>query len=179
MEDSVNYAEYTVEQKAEGKNLYKKILFVILYLLFGLGVPAFFLFGPIKIWPLGAIMPLLTFIVVGLTWRYVSLEHRYEIINAKLRISEIYGRKKQETVFENLVSEFSLIAPMTDEYREQWEKADRILDYRGSKKTPDGYFARLEKDGKSTVVYFEAVNKMLKIMKFYNSKSTVVTTMRY
>ena len=37
----------------------------------------------------------------------------------------------------------------------------------------------LEKDGVSTVVYFEAINKMLKVMKFYNSKATVVTTMRY
>ena len=179
MEDSVNYAEYTVEQKAEGKNLRKRILLVCLYLFFGLGVSGFFLFGPIKIWPIGSIMPVLTFILVGLTWRYAALEHKYEVANAKFRVSEIYGRKKQETVFENLVSELSIIAPMTDEYREQWEKADRILDYRGSKNTPDAYFVRLDKDGTSTVVYFEAINKMLKVMKFYNAKGTVVTTMRY
>lgn len=179
MEDSVNYAEYTVEQKAEGKNLWKRIGFIALYLFFGLGVSGFFLFGPIKIWPIGSIMPILTFILVGLTWRYAALEHKYEIINAKLRISDIYGRKKQVTVFENLVSEFSIIAPMTDEYKDQYEKADEILDFRGSRTSVDSYFAKLEKDGKTTVVYFEAVNKMLKVMKFYNSKATVVTEMRY
>jgi hypothetical protein len=68
---------------------------------------------------------------------------------------------------------------MTDEYKDQWEKADVILEERGNTKSSDSYFARLEKDGKSTVIYFEAINKMLKVMKFYNSKGTVITTMRY
>lgn len=178
MEEGVNYAEYTVAQKAEGKNLRKRVLFIIGYVLFGLGIPGFFLFGPIKIWPIGAIMPILTFIVVGLTWRYCDLEHKYEVANAKFKVSEIFGRKKEELLFENLVSGFSVIAPMTDEYKDQYEKADEILDYRGSKTSPDSYFARLEKDGKSTVIYFEAINKMLKVMKFYN-KATVVTEVRY
>ncbi len=178
MEDSVNYAEYTVEQKSEGPHRRKRILLITLYVVFCVGGIAFFV-GALKLWPVGAIIPFLTFILYGLTWRYAELEHKYEVANAKFRVSEIYGRKRQETVFENLVSEFSIIAPMNDEYREQWEKADRILDCRGSKKTTDGYFARLEKDGTSTVVYFEAINKMLKVMKFYNAKATVVTTMRY
>lgn len=178
MEDSVNYAEYTVDQRSEGGHRRKRILLITLYTVFCVGGLAFFV-GVLKLWPVGAIIPLLTFILHGLTWRYAQLEHKYEVVNAKLRVSEIYGRKKQVTVFENFVSEFSIIAPMTDEYREQWEKADRILDYRGSKKSTDSYFARLEKDGSSTVVYFEAINKMLKVMKFYNAKATVVTEMRY
>lgn len=179
MDDSVNYAEYTVEQKPEGKNLRKRILLIAVYLVFGIGVSGFFLFGPVKIWPIGAVMPILTFILVGLTWKFAQLEHKYEVANAKLRISEIYGRKRQETVFENLVSEFSLIAPVTDEYKDTIKNADKILDYRGSKSSPDSYFALLEKDGKKTVVYFEAIKKMLKTMQFYNSKNTVVTTVRY
>ncbi|MDY2844843.1 MAG: hypothetical protein SOT59_01630, partial [Eubacteriales bacterium] len=65
------------------------------------------------------------------------------------------------------------------EHRESWEKADRIMDYRGSKKSPDSYFARLERDGKSMVIYFEAINKMVKTMKFYNSSATVVKEMRF
>ena len=178
MEDSVNYAEYTVEQKSEGAHKRKRTLLILLYIIFCGGGMALFV-GVLKLWPVGAIIPLLTYILHGFTWRYAQLEHKYEVANAKFRISEIYGRKKQVTVFECFVSEFSVIAPLTDEYREQWEKADKILDYRSSKKTEDGYFARLEKDGVSTVVYFEAINKMLKVMKFYNAKATVVTTMRY
>ena len=177
MEESVNYAEYTVEKKPEGKLKLIRIGLIALYLFVGVGLFAFFL--AIKFWPAGTVMPFLTWILYGLTWKFAQLEHKYEVKSAKLVISNIYGRKKQVTMFEEFVSEFSLIAPMTDEYKDQWEKADKILDYRSSKKTADGYFARLEKDGKSTVVYFEAINKMLKVMKFYNSKATVVTTMRY
>ncbi len=178
MEDSVNYAEYTVEQKSEGKHGKKRKLLILLYVAFCLGGLVLFV-GVLKLWPVGAIIPLLTYILWGFTWRYAQLEHKYEVANAKFRVSEIYGRKKQVTVFETFVSEFSLIAPMTDEYKGQYEQADEILDYRGSKNTTDGYFARLEKDGKTTVIYFEAINKMLKVMKFYNAKATVVTTMRY
>lgn len=178
MEDSVNYAEYTVEQKSEGKHKKKRILLITLYVLFCLG--GFVIgIGVLKFYPIGAIIPLLTAMLWWFTWPYAQLEHQYEVANAKFRVSEIHGRKKPTVVFENLVSEFTLIAPMTDEYKDQYEKADEILDYRGSKTTTDGYFARLEKDGKSTVIYFEAINKMLKVMKFYNAKATVVTTMRY
>ena len=58
---------------------------------------------------------------------------------------------------------------MDEAHREKWENADRILECRGSLKSPESYYARLEKDGKSIVVRFEAINKMIKSMKFYNS----------
>ncbi|MDY2846320.1 MAG: hypothetical protein SOT59_09245, partial [Eubacteriales bacterium] len=50
---------------------------------------------------------------------------------------------------------------------------------RGSLKSPESYYARLEKDGKSMVVRFEAINKMIKSMKFYNSSATDVKAMRF
>ena len=81
-------------------------------------------------------------------------------------------------VSEDLISAYSVIAPANEAYREQWTNADEIKDFRGDSKSPDSYFARLEKDGKSTVILFEATNKMLKVMKFYNSKGTVVTEVR-
>ena len=177
MEDSVNYAEYTVDQKAEGKFGIKKKLFVLGYILFCVGGFAFFL--SIGFYPIGTIWPFATFILVGFTWRYVQLEKKTEVVNAHFRISEIYGRKKQKTIFECLVSELSVIAPMDEAHQAQWETADTVIDHRGSVKAQDTYFARLEKDGKSTVVYFEAITKMVKVMKFYNSKNTVVTELRY
>lgn len=175
MEDSVNYAEYTVSQKSEGAYKRKRILLILSYIAVGLIELVVFV-GILKIWPLGMFVPISIAILYYFTWN--NVEHKYEVVNAKFRVSKTHG-KRMETVFEALVSEFSLIAPMTDDYRDQWEKADKILDYRSSKKTPDSYFARLEKDGTTTVVYFEAINKMLKVMKFYNAKATVVTTMRY
>lgn len=179
MDESINYAEYTVEKKPEGKNLRKRMLMVGLYLL-ALAVIIVLVTltqGAAAVW--GGVLFVLLVALVYFTWRLVKEERKYEVVNAKLKIQELNGSGKGKVVFENLVSEFTIIAPMTEEYREQWAKADEILDCRGNSKSTDSYFARLEKDEKSQVVYFEAINKMLKVMKFYNSKGTVITTMRY
>lgn len=179
MDESINYAEYTVEKKPEGKNLQKRILLIGLYLLALAVVVLLITLTQGGMAVAGGVLFVLIVALVWFTWRLVKEERKYEVINAKFKIQELNGSGKGTVVFENLVSEFSIIAPMTDEYKDQWSKADKILDCRGSRKSPDSYFARLEKDGKTTVVYFEAINKMLKVMKFYNSKGTVVTTMRY
>lgn len=176
MEESVNYAEYTVEKKPEGKLKLIRIGLIALYLFVGVGLFAFFL--AIKFWPAGTVMPFLTWILWGLTWKYAQLEHKYEVKNAKLVISNIYGRKKLEVQFENLASELKVIAPMSEGNRKQFEKADKIMDFRGNSASPDAYYAILEKDGKTTAVYFEATNKMLKVLKFYN-RNTEVVPVRY
>lgn len=184
MDGSINYAEYTVEQKAEGKYLKRKILLIAVY-----GIIIFAYIGlMVALSNYGVLVAILTLpfipltimVVRTLTWnRYVKVEHKYEIANAKLRITDIYGPKREQVVFENLLSEFSSIGPMDEENRDKWEKADKVLDFRGSYKSEESYYARLEKDGKSLVVRFEAINKMVKSMKFYNSSATIVKQMRF
>lgn len=179
MEESINYAEYTVEKKPEGKNLQKRIMLIGLYVL-ALAVIVTLISltqGAGAVW--GGVFFVLLVALVWFTWRLVKEERKYEVVNAKLKIQELNGSGKGKVVFENLVSEFTVIAPMTAEYEAQYKNADEVLDFRGDTKSPDSYFARLEKDGKSTVVCFEAINKMLKVMKFYNSKGTVVTVVRH
>ena len=178
MEESINYAEYTVEKKPEGKNLQKRIFMIGLYVLAfaAICVVISLTQGAGAVW--GGVFFVLLVALIWFTWRLVKEERKYEVVNAKLKIQELNGSGKGKVVFENLVSEFTVIAPMTAEYEAQFKNADEILDFRGNSKSPDSYFARLEKDGKSTVIYFEVVNKMLKVMKFYNSKGTVVTTVR-
>ena len=119
MEESVNYAEYTVEKKPEGKLKMIRIGLIALYLFVGVGLFAFFL--AIKFWPAGTVMPFLTWILYGLTWKFAQLEHKYEVKSAKLVISNIYGRKKQVVQFENLASELKVIAPMSEGNRKQFE----------------------------------------------------------
>jgi len=179
MEESINYAEYTVEKKPEGKNLQKRIFMIGLYVLAfaAICVVISLTQGAGAVW--GGVFFVLLVALIWFTWRLVKEERKYEVVNAKLKIQELNGSGKGKVVFENLVSEFTVIAPMTAEYEAQFKNADEILDFRGNSKSPDSYFARLEKDGKTTVVCFEAINKMLKVMKFYNSKGTVVTVVRH
>lgn len=179
MDESTNYAEYAVEKKPEGKNLTKRFMMIGLYLAAIAAIVLLISLTQGGAAVLGGVLFVLVVALIWFTWRLVKEDRKYEVVNAKLKIQELNASGKGKVVFENLISEFSLIAPMTDEYKEQYSKADMICDYRGWSKSPDSYFARLEKDGKSVVVYFEATNKMLKVMTFYNKKNTVVTTMRY
>ena len=179
-EDSVNYAEYTVTKKAEGTNLRKRIILIAVYLIYIAAVVIITVAtkGGGAMW--GVLFFLLFVILVFFSWKLVKEDRKYECLNAKLVISELNEGigSKPKIVSEDLISAYSVIAPANEEYREQWSNADEIKDFRGDTKSPDSYFARLEKDGKSTVVLFEATNKMLKVMKFYNSKGTVVTEVR-
>jgi Ca2+/Na+ antiporter len=179
-EDSVNYAEYTVTKKAEGTNLRKRIILIAVYLIYIAAVVIITVAtkGGGAMW--GFLFFLLFVILVFFSWKLVKEDRKYECLNAKLVISELNEGigSKPKIVSEDLISAYSLIAPANEEYREQWSNADEIKDFRGDTKSPDSYFARLEKDGKSTVVLFEVTNKMLKVMKFYNSKGTVVTEVR-
>ncbi|MCR4906621.1 MAG: hypothetical protein K6A33_11140 [Clostridiales bacterium] len=179
-EESVNYAEYTVTKKAEGTNLRKRILLLAVYLIYIIAVVTVVVLtkGGGAMW--GFLFFLLFIIMVFFSWKLVKEDRKYECLNAKLVISELNEGigSKPKIVSEDLISSYSLIAPTTEEYKEQWSNADEIKDFRGDSKSPDSYFARLEKDGKTTVILFEVTNKMLKVMKFYNSKATVVTTVR-
>ena len=179
-EDSVNYAEYTVTKKAEGTNLRKRILLLAVYLIYIIAVVTVVVLtkGGGAMW--GFLFFLLFIILVFFSWKLVKEDRKYECLNAKLVISELNEGigSKPKVVSEDLISAYSLIAPANEEYKDKWSQADEIKDFRGDSKSPDSYFARLERDGKTTVTFFEATNKMLKVMKFYNSKGTVVTTVR-
>ena len=178
MEDSVNYAEYTVTKKAEGTNLRKRILLIAAYVIYAILAVVLMLQFRLAMW--GFLFFLLFIIIVFFTWKLAKEDRKYECLNAKLVISELNEGigAKPKVVSEELISAYSIIAPVTDEYKDKWSAADEVKDFRGDTKSPDSYFARLEKDGKSTVIFFEVTNKMLKVMKFYNSKGTVVTTVR-
>ena len=180
MEDSVNYAEYTVAKKPEGSNLKKRIGLIVLYVLYITAVVILTIVtkGGGAMW--GFLFFLLFIILVFFSWKLVKEDRKYECLNAKLVISELNEGigSKPKVVSEELISAYSLIAPANEEYKDKWSQADEVKDFRGDSKSPDSYFARLERDGKTTVTFFEATNKMLKVMKFYNSKGTVVTTVR-
>ena len=178
MEESVNYAEYTVAKKAEGKTKQKKMLLIALYILVIVvfGVIIAVTSGAAAIW--ATIVVPLYIALIFFTQRLVKEERKYEVANAKLVISELNASGKGKVVSEDLVSSYSIIAPATDEYKDKWSSADVTKDFRGDMKSPDSYFAVSEKDGKKTVIFFEVTNTMLKSMKFYN-RNTVVTTVSH
>lgn len=185
MEDSnKNHVEYTVERKAEGKYLKAKILWLCIYaLILAAYIGVLALLSQYAIMLVICTLPFAPVVVIvlrGSTWyRFVKCTYKYEISNAKITFTEIHGRFKKE-FFSEFVSAAKKIAPLTDEYKAEAEGADVLYDCRRSASdTEDIYFIVFEKDGKKTVIYFEAVKKALDVMKYYNSKNIVMTEVRY
>ena len=181
-DSSSNYTEYVVAQKSEGIWRTKRILAVCGYVLFSITWLTVAV-GILMIWPLGMLTPLLTWLLVYLTWRYVSVEYEYTMASGTVSFTHIYGRRSRKPIFETKIKEFTKIAPVTDAYANDYAAKDIEITYefRGSQKTPDAYFATFTNEqGKKGVVFFEMTNKALKICRFYNPSATVMsTTLRY
>ena len=172
MNDSANYAEYVVAQKSEGTYKLKRIGMIVFYVVFTGGV-----FGALcaaKIFPVIALLPVLVWFVIWQTWRFVSIEHEYVISSGTMTFTDIYGNRTRKKLFEKKIKDMERIAPMTDEYASEYADAEVRYDWRGSSGSPDSYFLTCRNDnGKKVVVFFEATNKAVKIMRFYNSAATV------
>ena len=176
-----NMAEYTVERKATGKYLKYKIACLALYAAIVLGyICTTVALSTYGVWVAVVIIPFVPLFIMLLrhyVWnRYVSVEYKYEIVSAYVNFYEVYGKQRENKIYERLISEFILIAPMTDEFKDKYENAEIVRDFRGRPDTPDAYFMlAVEEDGKTSVVFFEAAEKTLKALRYYNSQNLVAT----
>lgn len=175
MNQGTNYTEYTVTQKSEGKYKTRKIAMILLYVGFGLAyLIVLGIFFPFAI----MILPLLEFILIFLTKKYIDVEHSYVTESGDITFYDVYGTKTKKERLKLKIKDMSAIAPMTDEYRSQFEAGDfaETYDFRGTVSSPDSYFGIFEKDGKKCLVMFEAMEKSLKVLAYYNSATVKAKT---
>lgn len=180
MNEFANYFEYAVVAANEGKLKLKRVLLVIAYIL----IPIAFLSLCIatKLIPLGFFTALIAVAVPFFTWRYVQLEYEYQIAKGEMRFSKIYGGKSRREFLKVRIQDMSLIAPYNDEYKAKADAANVKYYAVSSMSSPDVYFGlfKNEKTKETSVVFFEAIPKFVKISKFYNSSATVDSkTLRY
>ena len=178
------FVNFGVKKKPAGTLKRNRILLVCGYVLFGVLYAMFFLgmLGvPIKL-PMGiTFLPLLIWIAVFFTWRYVSVECEYQILDGEMRAMEIYGSKNMRELCRVRVSAMEKIAPYRDEYKAE---ADAIPENCrcacvSSMDAPDLYYAIFtDKDSDRCVLFFEATEKTLKVLRYYNSE-TVMSKTRY
>ncbi|MBQ8748026.1 MAG: hypothetical protein IJZ08_09215 [Clostridia bacterium] len=162
-----NYTEYTVAQKAEGKNLTNRLLLILLYTVYSVVFAVFFLAGPVKIPMLVALLPVTLWIIIFFTWRFVSVEHEYMLASGVMTFVDIYGGRKRKALFACPVKEMREIAPLRPTTQ---LNAKTVIDMRGSVKSADSYYFIInDRDGESAAVLFEATSKAVQIMKYYNS----------
>ena len=170
---------FTVTKKPEGKYKQKRILFVLGYIAFGL----LYFFGlfTAHLYAFIAFIVLLEWILVFFTWRYVSVEYKYEIESSNVNFYVIYGGKSKKLMLTRHIKDFEEIKPLDNVVKEDIKngKYTIVNDFRSSDNSEDGYYAAYtDENGRTAIVCFDGSQKTLKLFKYYNSK-TVVAPTRY
>ena len=180
MNEFANYFEYAVEAKVEGKLLRNRILLIIGYILYAI-VFMVLVFAS-KLLPLGAFVVVTTAIIVFFTWRYVDVEYEYTIVKGEMTFSKIFGRKSRRDFLKVRIQDMSCFAPYTGEYKSLADNAVNKYYAVSSMSSPDVYVGIFKepKTNETSVIFFEATAKCVKLAKFYNSTATVASdTLRY
>ena len=168
-----NTFEFVVDERAEGKRKLIKFLGRFALLAF---IGAFVAFTFIIRMPMLAILPLMLLGLVLYFWKIFNCELEYSMTSGQMTFARIYGSMKRKKVLDITIKDFREIAPRTAE-------SDAKLKARGIAKTYsfvshstaiDQYYGLFEENGDLFVVYFEATEKTLKILRYYNP-ITVVT----
>lgn len=163
--------EILTHRRCEGIWIFKRLALILLYIAYVITV---FTLGIITriIVPLLAFVPLTTWILVFLTWRYTDVDHECSMTSGVLTYSKIFGSRSRKTVFEISIKSISHIAPYVSDSKKRIDRyaPEEIYDARSSSGAEGQYFALFEnKDGKKSLFLFEPDEKTLKILKFYNS----------
>lgn len=173
---SQNYAEYIVDVKKEGKYKRQRTLMILAYVLFvGMFFGITFAFNfP---WIIFLAFPL-TMILYYATWHYFSRSFCYVIETGVMNVTKVYGYKKEDDYVKFRISEAEMIAPFNDEYKHYAHAHADAVEYAAvsSFSASDIYFATFtQENGTPAVLFFEATEQVLKALRYYNSKATVMT----
>jgi hypothetical protein len=160
MNESITFAEYSVAQKAEGKNLLLRILLISSYVLLSLG---FFIFFTMvfKIVMLISILPLLIWILVFFTWRYVSYDYYFEFKSGTLEVGTIRGGAKgrKKSVLHTIHVKEAVYAARYGSV-DELGTLDELCDYSSSVKEESRIAIVYEKDGKRVGVVLDSTTKL-------------------
>ena len=170
----LNHAEVAVKRKLDGELIFKKLLLIFVYVAFSLLF--FAVCFKIKFVQICALLPLFVWMLVFFTWRYTEIEYEYVVSSGELTIATIYGNRVRKTMLEVKINEAERIAPYDDKGKEALERVQikNVYNILKQRNSPDAYYALFDipKKGK-TLVLFEGDEKALKIMRFYNPRTTL------
>ena len=183
MNDLFSTYEFVVAQKAEGRFLRRRLLFILMYVVY---VAAFLTVGIItRIGiPLVALVPVTTWILIFFTWRYVQVEYEYSITSGILVFTEIYGGRSRKKMMEVHIKDATAILPLDDPRTEvQVDRFEPQVVYSAlpSKKAEDTYVLlfvdeknKVKGKGTNVAFTFVATTQALKVLKYYNPLATTV-----
>ena len=172
-----NTFEFVVDERPEGKRKALKfwgrfglIAFIAAWVIVSL-CTIFYL----------AVLPLAMLGVVLYFWKIFNCELEYSMVSGQMIFSRIYGGIKRKKILDLTIKDFREVAPRTAESDAKLKARGNIAKYYSfsSHSTAiDQYYALFERDGALCVVYFEATEKTLKILRYYNPVTVVTKVSR-
>ena len=170
---------FAVTKKPEGKYRRNRILMVLGYIVFGLAY--FFGLFAAHLYAFIAFIVLIEWILVFFTWRYVSIEYKYDIESSNVRFFTVYGGKKSKLKLEWHIKDFNEIKPLDEATKNDIKNGvyKNVNHFLSSENSADAYYASYtDENGDRAIVCFDGSQKTLKLFKYYNS-STVIVPTRY
>ena len=128
-----------------------------------------------------AILPLAFLGVVLYFWKIFNCELEYSMTSGQMTFTRIYGGLKRKKVLDLTIKDFREIAPRTAESDAKLKARNdvaKFYSFSSHSTAIDQYYALFERDGALCVVYFEATEKTLKILRYYNPVTVVTKVSR-
>lgn len=167
MANEFNTYEFVVDERAEGTRRLKKILgrgamlavvVVFVFACFAMNVPAL------------AVFPLAMLGVVLYFWKLFNVELEYSMTSGNITFTRVYGGVRKKKVLDLAIKDMHEIAPVEQHTAEDLRRKGIVKSYMfaSHSSAPDMYYAVFEQNGDKCVVYFEATQKALQILRYYN-----------
>ena len=121
--------------------------------------------------PIVAIGVLIILGLIKLMWKYLCLEYEYSFSYGVLCVSKIYGKRKRKQIVEADIKSLIMIAPATQENiakAEHLEAEERVISVSSEKAENIWLVLTGDKDEKRVLVFFEADERSLAILKSVN-----------
>ena len=163
-----NTFEFVVDERPEGGRKALKFWGRFSLLAF---IGAFVAFTFAIRMPMLAVLPLGLLGVVLYFWKIFNCELEYSMTSGMMTFSRIYGGMKRKKVLDVIIKDFRECAPRTPESDARLKSRSdvtRFYSFSSHSTAQDQYYALFEQDDTLCVVYFEATEKTLKILRYYN-----------
>ncbi len=175
MEDQ-NLYEYVTSPKKQPIFRLKRVLMVLGYIVYDVAL-LIVGFTTRLLVPMMALVPLSTWILVWLTWRYVAVEYEYSLAGGFMTLNKIYGGRSRKKVADIRIKDMTLIAPFDGDYIKEAERyaPERTIDFTSDLQKPEVYIALYEtEDKRRGILYFEVTDQALRILRYYNSQAVAI-----
>ena len=126
---------------------------------------------PVFLWvPFILVIATITVIAILMTWKYTSVEFEYSIVGDTISFVSIYGKKSRKGKLSVAIKDFSEIGKYTDAAEKHLEEVviDRDYLFISHLMAEHLYYGLFDDDGDKCIVYFEATDKALSLIKKYN-----------